>query len=66
VCTPDPFLFDAKGKLAYHGRIDSAASMETTTNGDVMEVAIVRLLSGEPIKDTFLPSQGCSIKWKGV
>src|SRR3990167_8025091 len=23
-CTPDPFLFDAKQKLVYHGRLDNA------------------------------------------
>lgn len=64
VCTPDPFLFDASGKLVYHGRIDSSQSMETTTNGDVMEANINNLLNGEKIMQDFLPSQGCSIKWK--
>jgi len=66
VCTPDPFLFDAGGKLVYHGRIDSAASIETTTRGDVMEANIEKLLAGQPIRDAFLPSQGCSIKWKNT
>jgi len=66
VCTPDPFLFDASGKLVYHGRIDSAAGMETTSNGDVMEGMINKTLAGEPVKDTFLPATGCSIKWKNA
>lgn len=64
VCTPDPFLFDAAGKLVYHGRIDSSPSIETTTNGDVMEDNINNLLAGKKIEKDFLPSQGCSIKWK--
>ncbi len=66
VCTPDPFLFDASGKLVYHGRIDSAPSIETATQGDVMEDNFNKLLAGEKISKDFLPSQGCSIKWKGA
>lgn len=65
VCTPDPFLFDASGKLVYHGRIDSALSMDAATQGDVMEDNFNKLLSGKRITKDFLPSQGCSIKWIG-
>lgn len=64
VCTPDPFLFDSNGKLVYHGRIDSSPSIETTTNGDVVEANVNKLLNNEKIIQDFLPSQGCSIKWK--
>ena len=64
VCTPDPFLFDASGKLVYHGRIDSSPSIESTKNGDVMDANITKLLAGEKLKEDFLPAQGCSIKWK--
>ena len=66
VCTPDPFLFDASGKLVYHGRIDSGASIDTATGGDVMEASFKKVLDGEKITEDFLPSQGCSIKWKGA
>lgn len=64
VCTPDPFLFDASGKLVYHGRLDGGQSMETTSQADVMESNIESLISGKKIERDFLPSQGCSIKWK--
>lgn len=64
VCTPDPFLFDAGGKLVYHGRIDSSPSIDAATQGDVMEDNINRLLAGQKIEKEFLPAQGCSIKWK--
>ncbi len=53
VCTPDPFLFDAKHKLVFHGMLD-----------DSTEDIINRLLSDEKIDDSFKPSIGCSIKWK--
>lgn len=66
VCTPDPFLFDASGSLVYHGRIDSAPSIETATMGDVMEDNFNKVLTGEKISKDFLPSQGCSIKWMGA
>lgn len=64
VCTPDPFLFDSSGNLAYHGKLDSQNSMETATTADIMESNINKLLSNEKISDDFVPSQGCSIKWK--
>ncbi|MBU1930783.1 thioredoxin family protein, partial [Candidatus Micrarchaeota archaeon] len=44
-CTPDPFLFDAKQKLVYHGRIDDAhgqSSKKASTNE--LETAIQELL----------------------
>ena len=66
VCTPDPFLFDAEGKLVYHGRLDSSPSMNTVTSGDVMEDNINKLLNDEKVEKGFLPSQGCSIKWKSA
>lgn len=66
VCTPDSFLFDSNGRLVYHGRIDSAPSIETSTQGDVMEDNFNKVLAGEKVAKEFLPSQGCSIKWKGA
>ena len=53
VCTPDPFLFDAKHKLVFHGKLD-----------DSTENIINKLLNGEKIGDSLKPSIGCSIKWK--
>jgi peroxiredoxin len=64
VCTPDCFLFDAEGRLAYQGRLDSSPTMDSPAAADVMERNIEALLAGEKVKDHFLPSHGCSIKWK--
>ena len=64
VCTPDPFLFDAELRLAYHGRLDDALSPEKKPAKFDMERAIDSVLAGrKPVPD-FLYSQGCSIKWK--
>lgn len=64
VCTPDPFLFDKDLKLAYHGRLDDALSPEKKAADFIMEKAIDAVLSGKKPDKDFLPSQGCSIKWK--
>ena len=63
-CTPDPFLFDSKKKLVYHGRFDDALEpWQTPTTAD-MDEAIVAVLQGKKPKHEFLYSIGCSIKWK--
>ncbi|HLC65435.1 MAG TPA: thioredoxin family protein [Candidatus Nanoarchaeia archaeon] len=64
VCTPDPFLFDSNMKLVYHGRLDNAMSPGETATSHDMDDAVDALLKGRPISKGFLPSQGCSIKWK--
>ena len=64
-CTPDPFLFDAEQKLAYHGRIDDAHGKpheEAKTNE--LEEAIQQVLAGKKVSVKAGPSLGCSIKWK--
>lgn len=65
-CTPDPFLFDSKMKLKYHGRFDDAhgkGHYEGSTSE--MEDAIKQVLLGEEVTVEKLPSCGCNIKWKG-
>jgi peroxiredoxin len=64
VCTPDPFLFDWDFKLVYHGRLDNALSPGQVASQHDMEEAIEGVLSGEKVEKEFLPSMGCSIKWK--
>lgn len=63
-CTPDPFLFDAQGRLVFHGRIDDAAKPEDTATEKTMINNIAKLLDGQRIEKSFDPSIGCSIKWK--
>jgi hypothetical protein len=64
VCTPDPFLFDGNFKLAYHGRLDDALSPTASPTKLIMEEAIDAVMAGKKPAAAFLPSQGCSIKWK--
>lgn len=65
VCTPDPFLFDDRRRLAYHGRINDAVDPQMSPKIPILEDNIKNLLSGTAIEKDFLPSIGCSIKWIG-
>jgi len=63
VCTPDPFLFNEKFELEYHGRFDNALDPGQKPTTRDMKDAIEAVLKGDKPKQSFLPSQGCSIKW---
>ncbi len=64
VCTPDPFLIDADGRIAWHGRINDQMEPGDTPKSEDMKEAIDELLKTGKVTKEFLPSQGCSIKWK--
>ncbi|MDX1918790.1 MAG: thioredoxin family protein [Candidatus Caenarcaniphilales bacterium] len=64
-CTPDFFLFDSEGKLAYRGQFDSArpgGSIPVT--GEDLRNAMDAILEGKSINSDQKPSIGCNIKWK--
>jgi peroxiredoxin len=64
-CTPEFYVFDTAGKLAYRGRFD-----ETTpktggkASGADARGAVEALLGGKRPTTDQKPSIGCSIKWK--
>src|SRR3989344_6878664 len=63
-CTPDPFFFNEKHKLVYHGRItDQMEPRDKVTEHD-MRKAIDLTLKNKKIDFEVFPSIGCSIKWK--
>jgi hypothetical protein len=64
-CTPDLYVFDADGKLAYHGQFDdSRPSNGKPVTGRDLRGAIEAIASGRPVPPNQKPSIGCSIKWK--
>lgn len=63
VCTPDPFLFDDKRRLVYHGRINDAIDPQMNPKIPILEDNVKKVLSGDAIEKDFFPSIGCSIKW---
>ncbi len=64
-CTPDFFLFDAAGKLAYRGQFDdSRPGNGRPITGSDLRAALEALLNGQPVAAQQKPSMGCNIKWK--
>ncbi|MBE9239627.1 thioredoxin family protein [Synechocystis salina] len=64
-CTPDFFLFDAQGKLAYRGQLDdSRPSNGLPVTGVDLRQAMDLVLAGSPVPTEQKPSIGCNIKWK--
>lgn len=64
-CTPDLFVIDAQGQLAYAGQFDSSrpGNGERVDGRDLRE-ALEALLANRPIPSPQKPSLGCNIKWK--
>ncbi len=64
-CTPDFFLFDAGGKLAYRGQFDgSRPGNDVPVTGEDLARAADAVLAGRSVEGEQRPSVGCSIKWK--
>ena len=64
-CTPDFFLFDKDGKLAYRGQLDdSRPSNDAPVTGADLRAAIHAVVNEQPCAQEQWPSIGCNIKWK--
>ena len=64
-CTPDLYVFDANGKLAYHGQFDETRpSSGKPANGRDLRAAIEAVANGQAPAADQKASIGCSIKWK--
>ena len=63
-CTPDLFLFDARGTLVYRGQFDDSRprSPVPVTGADIRAAASAVLLEN-PVPANQKPSIGCNIKW---
>lgn len=64
VCTPDFFLYDQSGKLAYRGRLDDSWKDPSLVSKQELYEAAIKLAKGEPLSEKQTPSMGCSLKWK--
>jgi peroxiredoxin len=64
-CTPEFYVFDRDGKLAYRGRFDASTpkNAEPVTGAEALAALDALLLGGLPGPDQ-KPSMGCNIKWK--
>ena len=63
-CTPDLFLFDANGRLAYRGQFDgSRPKNNVPVTGSDLRAATDTVLAGQKPSEQQRPSMGCNIKW---
>jgi hypothetical protein len=63
--TPEAFLFDAGGKLVYHGAIDDNAKEPTKVKEKYLVNALQAVSSGKEVSLKETKSMGCSIKFRG-
>ena len=66
-CTPDLFLFDAAGTLAYRGQFDDSrprSAKPLPVTGSDLRAAADAVLSGQAVPALQKSSIGCNIKWK--
>lgn len=64
-CTPDLYIFDKEGKLAYRGQFDGARpGNDVPVTGRDARAAVDALVRGESPPSEQVPSIGCNIKWK--
>jgi peroxiredoxin len=64
-CTPEFYVFDRAGKLAYRGQFDDSrpSNGKPATGADV-SAALDALLTGSAPSSDQKPSIGCNVKWK--
>ena len=64
VCTPDLYVFDGDGRLAYHGRLDDDWQHPEKVKRRELAAALDAILEGRVPSGQTTHSIGCSIKWK--
>ncbi len=62
--TPEAFLFDAQGKLIYHGTIDDNAHEPKKVEKRFLEQALSALVENKKIEQAETKAIGCSIKFR--
>lgn len=62
--TPEAFLFDASGKLVYHGAIDDNAKESKKVKSRWLADAVSAVAAGKPVKVAESKALGCTIKFR--
>ncbi|WKZ57526.1 MAG: thioredoxin family protein [Bdellovibrionota bacterium] len=63
-CTPECYLFNAKGLLVYHGTINNSPKDPAAATVDYLSPAISQCLESGRCSPDYVHPIGCSIKWK--
>ena len=64
--TPEAFLFDAKGKLVYHGTIDDNDKEADKVQKKYLKDALESVLTGKAVPAAETKALGCGIKFRKV
>lgn len=62
--TPEAFLFDASGKLVYHGAIDDNAKEPKKVKSRWLADAVAAVAAGKPVPVAQSKALGCTIKFR--
>lgn len=62
--TPEIFLFDASGKLVYHGAVDDNAKVEKAVEKPWLQQAVAAVAAGKPVETAETKAFGCGIKFR--
>jgi cytochrome oxidase Cu insertion factor (SCO1/SenC/PrrC family) len=62
--TPEVFLFDAKGKLVYHGAVDDNAKDESAVQSRWLNDAVEAVAAGKTVAVRETKAMGCGIKYR--
>lgn len=62
--TPEAFLFDARGRLVYHGTIDDNAQRSDQVKKTWLRDAVEAVLAGRKVPSPETKALGCSIKFR--
>lgn len=62
--TPEVFLFDASGKLAYHGAVDDNSESAEGVKAHYLKDAMDNVIAGKPAAPAETKALGCGIKFR--
>jgi len=62
--TPEAFLFDADGKLVYHGTVDDSPKDASAVKDAWLKDAVNAVAAGKTVTTAETKSMGCSIKFR--
>ena len=62
--TPEAFLFDADGKLVYHGTVDDSPKDASAVKDAYLKDAVNAVSTGKAVTTAETKSMGCSIKFR--
>lgn len=62
--TPEAYVFDASGKLVYHGTVDDSPKDAAAVKSSWLRDAVNAVSEGKPVVEAETKAMGCSIKYR--